>query len=62
MQLITNARTELFSQRGVGFEADTHADRSIQKDTKPESVLSQETVDFQEEGAWANIPVSKYSD
>jgi hypothetical protein len=58
----TNARTELFSQRGVGFEADTHGDRSIQKDTKPEYMVNQETVEFQEEGAWANIPVSKYSD
>jgi hypothetical protein len=58
----TNSRTEIFYQRGVGFEADTHADRSVQSDSKPETILSPETVDFQEEGAWANVPVSKYSD
>jgi hypothetical protein len=58
----TNARTELFSQRGVGFEADMHGDRSIHNDLEPELILSQETVDHQEEGAWANVPVSKYSD
>jgi hypothetical protein len=58
----TNARTELFSQRGVGFGADTHGDRSIHVDSKPEIVLSQETVEHQEEGAWVNVPNSKYSD
>jgi hypothetical protein len=58
----TNTRNELFSQRGVAFEADTQGDRSVNMDSKPEIEMEQTTTEQQDQGAWANAPLSKYID
>ena len=55
-----STRQELFSQRGLAFEADAQGDRSVNLDLSREIVHEQHTESNEEQGAWANAPSSKY--